>query len=63
MLNDGWIEWKGGLCPLKYADNVQVIFRNGKTSTRHAVMYGWDVYGSAYDIIAYRVIENDGREG
>ena len=63
--NDGWIEWRGGgECPVPLETKVAVKFRRGDID--HDDMAGfwtWDHYQRNGDIIAYRVIENDGREG
>lgn len=62
--NDGWIEWKGGVIPLEDCTLVvEVKFRDGETGKRYAGLYRWAHRGNYNDIIAYRVIENDGREG
>lgn len=63
--NDGWIEWGGGECPVNPGKRVHVKFRNGEIDddgTSPSRMR-WSHIGKNYDIIAYRVIENDGREG
>lgn len=65
--NDGWTEWCGGGCPVPEETPVEVKFRNG-TSSRNLLACDWGWLTDAdeprpYDIIAYRVIENDGREG
>lgn len=62
--NDGWIEWGGGSCPVGGEEIVDVNFRGGGGSRSwHAGTFDWTHIGAALDIIAYRVIENDGREG
>lgn len=62
--NDGWIEWGGGDCPISEKDTVEVLSRNGKKATlSRAHTWDWTHIDSGSDIIAYRVIENDGREG
>lgn len=56
-----WIEWNGGECPLPPETNVEVRFRNGKTSCTDDPFYwrwGHLSEASISDIIAYRVIEN-----
>ena len=61
--NDGWIEWKGGEMPVDYGTKVCVKFRDASEGTRHAGGYRWYNCEKYSDIVAYRVIENDGREG
>lgn len=61
--NDVWIEWGGGENPAE-SKCVQVQFRESKTSDAEpSEHYRWNHHQNNYDIIAYRVIENDGREG
>ncbi len=59
--NDGWIEWKGGECPIPAAIPVEVKFRKGSTNRKEcAGDWGWlidDDEPRPYDIIAYRVIQ------
>lgn len=65
--NDGWIEWGGGICPVPVNKWVEIRMRNGLIDSGFADDIRW---GSAKppresernDIIAYRVIENDGRQ-
>lgn len=65
--DDGWIDWSGGICPVDEDAMVDVLFRDGSIDKNlSAGGWHWGVspdltYGR--DIIAYRVIENDGREG
>lgn len=60
--NDGWIEWKGGDCPVDGNTRVQIQWNDGSIVTGTASSYGWT--GLCFGrIVAYRVIENDGREG
>lgn len=65
--NDGWIEWGGGECPVSSETEVEVRMRDGYVGIAPADTFRWklaerDQFPAA-DIIAYRVIENDGREG
>jgi len=63
---DGWIEWGGGECPVPDNTRVQVKFLDGYAPVVAEPQYlRWQTLGLgvAGDIIAYRVIENDGREG
>jgi len=62
-LADGWIEWHGGECPVDGCVKVEYRLRDGETSNEPASCLAWEHEGECYDIIAYRVIENDGRQG
>lgn len=60
--NDGWVEWGGGSG--KPTDVVvDVRYRDGITDVGWAYIFNWEHRKAADDIIAYRAIENDGREG
>ncbi len=64
MLNDGWIEWGGDAeCPVPDGTKVDIKFRDGDVFFGENTNWDWswdeDEQGGA-DIIAYRVIENDG---
>ncbi|WP_288444814.1 hypothetical protein [uncultured Pantoea sp.] len=65
--NDGWIEWKGdrALPPVEVDALVEVRLRGGEMIKREAKYFAWSngVGNRSYDIIAYRVIESDGRKG
>lgn len=65
--NDGWIEWGGGECPVEQHTGVEVKHRSEKWQPRKAPACEVDWQHRGWcpdtDIIAYRVIENDGREG
>ncbi len=55
--DDGWIEWKGGECPIEDRTwIVEIKFRDGETDKRHAGGYRWVHYGKYNDIIAYRIV-------
>jgi len=61
-MTDGWIEWKGGECPIEPETIVETHYRNGDCDdARPAHRFGWDHWGGdemgAWDIIAYRVID------
>lgn len=59
--NDGWIEWGGGEMPTSSDCIVEVKFRDVDCQMEQEVFdFDWHHYGNASDIIAYRVIENDG---
>lgn len=61
--NDAWIVWRGGSCPVGRMDFVEVRFSNKTQGSGMAHWWVWNHTGEDDDIIAYRVIENDGREG
>jgi hypothetical protein len=63
--NDGWVEWNGASdpCDDTIGGFVEVKFRCGVTDNGRASKWYWKHDNCALDIIAYRVIENDGREG
>ena len=54
---DGWIEWKGGECPVDVDALVCCKWRSGKASiTAHrAGSLSWRHNGNAADVIAYRL--------
>ncbi|MGK3116688.1 DUF551 domain-containing protein [Candidatus Pantoea formicae] len=60
--NDGWIEWKGGVCA-PVTGIVEVKWSSGSTDIGAAGVWRWEHCQFLINIIAYRVIENDGREG
>lgn len=59
-----WIEWKGGDCPVADYEHVELRWSNNGVSRGRASNFGWENrIGQGYhSIIAYRVIESDGRE-
>lgn len=62
--NDVWIEWNGGKQPIANDRELAIKFRDGTVMTEtHSDCWVWSHGGDDDDIIAYRVIENDGREG
>ncbi len=61
--DDGWIEWKGGECPVDIGVLVEFEMRDGDKNTALSTILDWSHELRSDDIIAYRVIENDGREG
>lgn len=63
--NDGWIEWGGGRRPSSLSVNCFVEYRSrgGDAGECLAGLLRWTKSGRASDIIAYRVIENNGKEG
>lgn len=61
--NDDWIEWEAGYMPESVrGDRVQVRYASGETETDYSGVFNWG-YGAGDLVIAYRVIENDEREG
>lgn len=65
--DDGWLHWNGemALPPVDSDVRVEVKRRNGEVTERQAKCFAWrnSPVKSEFDIIAYRVIYNDGREG
>lgn len=53
---DGWIEWKGGECPI-YGDLVVSIKVRGEDGSARGIAshWGWGHTGDGSDIIAYRL--------
>ncbi len=55
---DGWIEWKGGNCPVGYSTIVDVKTKIGDVFERYvADKFHWKHLGSEGDIIAYRIVK------
>ena len=54
---DGWIEWKGGECPVEPSTKISVRYRNGGEFHRNitAASQRWSNNGWPADIIAYRL--------
>lgn len=55
----GWIEWKGGECPVELLDSdVTVRFRDGEVYERRraAREWIWRHSGESDDIVSYRVL-------
>ena len=56
-LNDGWIEWHGGDCPVAPDTRVEVKFLDGTTDDKeNAGLWFWGKSGGSGQIIAYRVL-------
>lgn len=54
----GWIEWKGGECPVKPGQKFVVRMRSGEEFTGNVFpAWDWRDCGETDDIIAYRVVE------
>lgn len=60
--SDGWIEWKGGDCPVSSETEVQVRMRDGFIGVAPACTFRWNLAAHdqfpAADIIAYRVVKH-----
>lgn len=58
--DDGWIEWKGGECPVEPDAVVEVRMRDGRTATFDdgtVDEFWWGNDGCSVDIIAYRIVK------
>ncbi|MGL5390919.1 MAG: hypothetical protein ACRDA8_05955, partial [Shewanella sp.] len=58
---DGWIEWKGGECPVAPSDIVEYLMINDTADELHADKAGdlqWSKSGSAGDIAFYRLYKS-----
>ena len=55
--DDGWIEWRGGECPVPAETLVWIKFRDGSVTNYISKAEGWEWehHGSVGDIIAYKV--------
>lgn len=55
---DGWIEWKGGGCPVPPETVVEVRYRNDLIEVGPSRIFGWKhpFPDRNYDIIAYRIV-------
>lgn len=58
-----WIDWSGGLCPLRVGDRFHLRYRDGVESRRSRIAEGpwasastWMHCGDNSDIIAFRVV-------
>lgn len=67
--NDGWIEWKGGPCPVYNFSKVKVRFRNGRETAKNFVRadnHNWNHVGTGgivshvrdCDIVAYKIVKD-----
>jgi len=53
---DGWIDWKGGLCPVSENEVVDLKFGSGNVIYGTDTKYKWEGTGAKdCDIVAYRV--------
>jgi hypothetical protein len=54
--SDGWVEWRGGECPVLSSEVVVVKFRDGQIRYPYSADgYSWHQDGEWDDIIAYRL--------
>lgn len=52
----GWIEWRGGECPVKANAYVYIRMRNGNQSYVESRWCNWLHYNESGDIVAYKII-------
>ena len=52
---DGWIEWKGGECPVGEGDRIDVKFSDGDEFFDVSSHWGWGADAGCCNIIAYRL--------
>lgn len=58
--SDGWIEWKGGKCPVDYSTIVDVKTKIGVVFERYvAHIFLWKHIGSEGDIVAYKIVKGE----
>ena len=55
--DDGWIEWKGGECPVRPDQRVDVRLRSGQECFNDTPDWNWGACAHGGDIIAYRVVK------
>jgi hypothetical protein len=61
---DGWISWHGGECPVAGDARVDIQFRCGvehKATYAGIWLWGWGKKSHNYDIVAYRLLDEDGK--
>lgn len=56
----GWIEWKGGECPVPADTLVGYVLRDYYKGCNRAGGLSWDDTGSDTDIVAYRLLPKQG---
>lgn len=62
--SDGWIEWKGGECPISLPrQEVEYLTRIGNKHITPAGDLRWYHEDKGGDIIAYRVVEQERERG
>ncbi len=52
---DGWIEWKGGECPVGIDEVVDVMQLDGRTYTSMAVNFHWRLKNGSVSVARYRL--------
>jgi hypothetical protein len=62
-LDDGWIAWSGGECPVKKGVQLLVRLGDGFEFTDVAGHSRWNHIGDAGDIVAYRISPTTGTNG
>lgn len=57
--DEGWIEWKGGECPVPIGTFMDIRLRDGSVFQRQVVTneLRWSSIESSADIVAYKVVE------
>jgi hypothetical protein len=56
---DGWIEWEGGVCPVREDTPVEVRYANGSIkSVRPADHYEWEHECDDFNVVAYRIAKD-----
>lgn len=53
--DDGWIEWKGGACPVDVGSVVDVRQSNGLTYKARAANFHWNLITGSSCVVAYRL--------
>lgn len=56
-VEDAWIVWNGGECPVPEKTLVECRLRNGDTGEDVAEVWDWSHGDYTYDIVAYRVVK------
>jgi hypothetical protein len=68
-MNDGWIEWKGGECPVDAGTLIDIRHRDGKKFIKEEALnfsghaYSWIHMNKCGDIIAYRLHKREFKVG
>jgi len=52
-----WIEWNGGECPVSEDTKVEAELAGGSFCIKNADYFFWKKFGSYFDIVKYRVVE------
>ena len=56
-MDDGWIEWNGGMRSVPAGQMVKYRLRSGSEYAKAAVDLDWRHYGGIADIVAYKVVQ------